>query len=89
MAKNSPKRIASNNRFNQKTYEQIRTNSRKDARRIDLIKAAAARTSTTYSSYILHAIDDALQRDGVRLDDLPPITSTEDGTTSSDSSSTT
>ena len=78
MSKNSKSKIAANNRYRIKTYESIRAESRKDARRIDLIKAAAARTSTTYSSYILRAIDDALQRDGLRLDDLPPITSTED-----------
>lgn len=88
MAKNSAAKIAANNRYTVKTYEQIKVLSKRKARRAELCKLAANRRGLSYQAYIVAAIDDALQRDGLRLDDLPPITATDDDTTSSDTSST-
>ena len=69
--KDAKKRTEYANRYNVSHYEQIRANSAKELRRIDLLRRAAEKTGISYQAYILSAVDRALDADNVTRKDLP------------------
>ena len=76
--KNSDARIKANNRYNAKTYDQLRCNYRKDERLNDLVDFAAKKLGTSKADYIVTAVKNRLESDGIHLEDLPPIEHTSD-----------
>ena len=69
----SESRYKANKKYDAKTYDQIKINARKDSRLNDLIDLAAAKTRKSKAQYIVDAIQAQLAKDGVKIDDLPPI----------------
>ena len=71
--RNSNARIKANNKYNAKTYDQLRCNYRKTERLNELVEYAAQQRNTSKAEYILNAVRDRLTKDGITLDMLPPI----------------
>lgn len=67
----SKARIKANAKYNQKAYEQIKIQSRKENRLNELIAFAAKKNNISNARYIIQAIEDALKRDNISIADLP------------------
>ena len=71
--KNTDARIKANNRYNAKTYDQLRCNYRKEERLNELVELAAEKHNISKAEYMLTAIRFKLESDGVTIDQLHPI----------------
>ena len=69
--KDAKKRTEYANKYNVAHYEQIRANSARELRRIDLLRLAAEKAGISYQAYILNAVDRALDADHVTREELP------------------
>lgn len=71
--KNTDARIKANNRYNVKTYDQLRCNYRKEYRLNELVELAANNAKISKAEYMIIAIRAKLDADGITIDMLPDI----------------
>jgi len=64
-------------KYDRKAYKQLRARFRRAERLDELVKLAAGRRGVSDAAYIVGAVRDRLQADGVTVSDLPPAA--EDG----------
>ena len=64
----SKAKLAANNKYLAKTYESIAVRSPKDQRLGDRLRIAATRNGINKREYILNALKDRLEADGVTVD---------------------
>ena len=69
----SKARIKANARYNAKTYEQIKFQSRKENRLRELIAIAADKRGISSAQYIVEAVQVQFNTDGITPDMLPEV----------------
>lgn len=67
-----------NAKYDAKTYDQIKFRTRKEERLNDMIDLAAKKLGTSKADYIVTAVKNRLESDGIKIEDLPPIEHTSD-----------